>query len=51
MLPAPDAPPATATGLPEGVPQGLTFWFQALVQDAGAVQGVAISNGLGAVTP
>jgi Tol biopolymer transport system component len=36
---------------PEGVPAGLTFWFQALVLDAGAVQGVAISTGLGAVTP
>jgi len=36
---------------PDGIPAGITLWFQALVQDAGAVQGVAISTALAAVTP
>ena len=36
---------------PAGVPAATSLWFQCLVQDPAAVQGVAISNGLKAVTP
>jgi len=37
--------------LPAGVPPGLALYFQSWVQDAGAVQGLAASNGLKGVTP
>jgi len=36
---------------PEGVPGGTTLWFQALLHDDAAVQGVALSTALAAVTP
>jgi len=36
--------------LPSGVPPGLALFFQAWVKDAGAIAGVASSNGLAGVT-
>ena len=36
---------------PEGVPGGTALWFQALMHDAAAVQGVALSTTLAAVVP
>jgi hypothetical protein len=49
----PDAAGALALPFswPEGLPGGTTLWFQALLQDAAAVQGVALSTTLAAVTP
>ncbi len=36
---------------PSGVPQGTTVFLQCAIQDAGAVNGVALSNALEAITP
>ncbi|HEX5010677.1 MAG TPA: calcium-binding protein [Planctomycetota bacterium] len=49
----PDAAGALALPVvwPDGVSAGTTIWFQALLQDAAAVQVVAISTTLAAVTP
>lgn len=48
-------PPAGSLALPfavpAGIPSGLQLWFQYAIQDAGAVQGTALSNALRANFP